>query len=1473
MPYTQRRMKSRKSLLLSVALSVSGILTGSLLTGCGGGGSSSNSGGGSGSGSGSGSGAGSGNSASTPTVASISPTSVIAGSGPLTLTVNGTNFLSTTTVNVGGVADPTTYVSSTQVTATVPAAQLASGAQLVVVAQNGSASSGAGTPINLQVNNPLPVITAATLSTQASGSGTTPVAIVSGTGFVPTTAIQVNGSNRATAFISGTQLIATLLSADVSTTSSLSLIAVNSTPGGGTSAAQNLPVTSNPAPGSGSLSSYYVLSSATPPVTINVTGSYYTSTSVVELNGIPRTTTYISPTEVSFQLTAADLAIAQRFAVTVFNPSPGGGSASAGYLIVYAATPAPVITSISPNQLYVDAAQTTITVYGSNLYQPVAPNSSYLTSTVLWNGTPLATNYFSTGSSPAITATVPANLLTAAGSATITVQSITSTPSVSNSLTMNIVNPPAPTITQIYPSNGPVNTATNITIYGTWFNANSTVAVNGIKIPSLYVTSTEMTATIPASNLQLPGTANLTVTSPAPGGGTTTPYPFTAYLGITNNDVVYNATDGLLYASIPGSSTTVTGNSVVGIDPVTGNIVRQIFVGSNPNKLALSTDGTQLFVGLDGANAVAQVSLTSGQVVGQFSLNSTSGTSNSLYTAVALAAVPGQSNSVAILASSGIVGIYDSGVTRANTYSTYYYYSGSLAFGATSSTLYVASSYSGIEALTVGSTGITGNSAISTSTASNYNIQYDNGQLYLSNGTVLNASTGALEGTFYATTSTTATGPVVSDSSLGLAFVAYSNYSNTPQVLAFNESTFNPAGSFTLNASSTGLGVTKIVRWGQNGLALDAGSQLYIFQSQVVKNLSATPADLSVSLVAPSTAATGSPISYVATINNVGPNQAQDATLTLNLDASLIINSVTPSQGSCGTGSSFNCDLGNLANGDSATVTVSATPTNAATVAGVASVTSVSYDPTATNNQATTSTMVTGSLYGAVPTVSSISPALIQAGSASFTLTVNGTGFNADSVVNLGSTALTTTFASPTQITAEVDSSLVTNYGWTPITVANPSPGGGTSQVAPLTIYAVVNVPANAIVFDPYSQQIYASVPSAATTITGNTIVAINPVTAAVATPIAVGSQPTAMAETSDGNYLYVGLNGSDSLAQFNLLTQSVTATIPLTYNNGGSSGSTTATSLATMPGTDTTLAIGLSSGWNNFGIFDVTSNTTGSFRTNYSGFYAGANPIFASPTELYGGGSALYRYTVDSSGLTLVDSTSFNGTGQSSSFSFANGLLYAAGGGIMNPTTTPPTQIATMPIPDFYYAGFTSYGVAVVADGSTEQDFLIANSISAYALVRYDLTNYLPETLVVMPSSITGMGTGTSMLRWGQDGLALLADTTSNNQSVAEILLLQGPLVTPQLLGSNTAASLISISQTSATHGSGNLLLTLTGSNFAPGVAVTWNGNYRTTTITDATHVTIAIPASDLANASTATIVATNPGGLASNSLTFTIN
>lgn len=1440
------------------------------LSSCGGGSSSSGS-----------SNSGGGDTTPVPTISSITPTKITAGSGSAALTVNGTNFSSTTVIQAGGVAQPTAYVSSTQVTATLSAAQVASGSQLAIVAVNGSKSSASGTPVNLEVDNPAPAITATTPMAVYVGATTPQIAVV-GTGFVPTTIINVNNVAHSTAYISATQVNVTLADADVAAGGTLSLTAVNGTPGGGTSVAATVSVV-NPVPQSIKVSPTYVLTNASAPPTITVTGVNFVANSTVQVNGTARTTTYVSSTQLNFTLAAADIASAQLLSIRVSNPTPGGGASPSTPFEVLQATSTPVLSQVSPASLIKGSSDQTIQVFGSNLTQQIGVYSPIVTSTVQWNGTPLVTSFaWGGGTQQSLSAVVPASLLTSTGKASITVNSITSTPATSNALQVSIDPPPPPTITSINPSSGPMNTAATITISGTGFTSSSTVALDGVTVSSTWVSSTEMTVAIPASKTSVPGNINLTVTTPAPGGGTSAATPFTVYLALSSNDMVYNAIDGMLYVSVPTSQGSIAGNSLAVIDPVTGALVREIWVGSKPNRLALSTDGTQIFVGLDGAAAIAQVDLTKGKVVNQFSLGGGPGIYNPPFTATSLAAVPGSPNSVAVAAGSSIT-IYDSGVARAHASSTSV---GGLTFGGSASTLYLWSGT--LTALTVDSTGITGSKSLYSS-GYNYGsntIQYDNGRIYLPTGVVVDASNGTLLGTFYASTSSPATGPVVSDSTLGLAFVGSSSYTGSNQVLAFNESTFNPTSGIQVNGVDTfsyPSGFQKIVRWGQNGLALNTGSQLFLFQSTIVKDLSSSPADLSVSLTAPSSAKTGDTISYKATASNGGPNGAQGAVLSFAIDSSVIVNSVTPSQGSCSNGIIIVCDLGSLANGSQATVTVSATPSTSGTPAVTADVDAVSYDSSLTNNHATASTTVIGNLYAMVPTVASISPALVQAGAGDFTLTVNGTGFNANSAVNLGTSALTTTLVNSTQLTAAVTASEIANYGWAPVTVTNSSPGGGTSNVAPLTIYATVDVQASAMTFDPFTQQLYATLPSGSTSLTGNSVVAVDPLAAKAGTPVLVGSEPNTIAETTDGNYLWIGLTGAQSLAKFDLLQQKLTATIPLSITQYNSTSSVSATSLAAMPGSDSTLAITTNGTWGNFGIFDVSGNT-GSFRTNFSGIYQGVNPVFADATHIYAydsqtSGAEFYRYSVNSNGLTLIDGTTLNGMGGfQGSVKIANGLVYGGSGGIANPLTTPPSQVAVLSPINFYQNGISDYGIGSIADPSINKEFMMLENTAgtwAYALARYDLTTYLPESWIPMPSSANSSLNGWVMSRFGQDGLALLVivDSQINSQSKSQILLIRGPWVTPQLLGTSTAATLTSASSSSITHGAGNTMLTLTGSNFVPGTAVTWNGSYRTTNYVDATHLTVAIPASDLSAAGSASVVVTNPGGPASNTLTITIN
>lgn len=86
------------------------------------------------------------------------------------------------------------------------------------------------------------------------------------------------------------------------------------------------------------------------------------------------------------------------------------------------------------------------------------------------------------------------------------------------------------------------------------------------------------------------------------------------------------------------------------------------------------------------------------------------------------------------------------------------------------------------------------------------------------------------------------------------------------------------------------------------------------------------------------------------------------------------------------------------------------------------------------------------------PSFSSVSPNSITAGSAGFTLTINGANFVSGSIIKWNGVALATTYISVTQISAIVSSSTITSAGPVVITVFSPAPGGGTSSAGTFTI-------------------------------------------------------------------------------------------------------------------------------------------------------------------------------------------------------------------------------------------------------------------------------------------------------------------------------------------------------------------------------------------------------------------------------------
>lgn len=107
-----------------------------------------------------------------PTLVSLSPFSRIANSGAFTLTVNGSNFASNSIVRWNGSNRTTTYVSPTQLTASIPASDLTTSGTADVTVINGTTVSNA-LPFTIDpAGVPVLTLSTATLNVPATVTGT-----------------------------------------------------------------------------------------------------------------------------------------------------------------------------------------------------------------------------------------------------------------------------------------------------------------------------------------------------------------------------------------------------------------------------------------------------------------------------------------------------------------------------------------------------------------------------------------------------------------------------------------------------------------------------------------------------------------------------------------------------------------------------------------------------------------------------------------------------------------------------------------------------------------------------------------------------------------------------------------------------------------------------------------------------------------------------------------------------------------------------------------------------------------------------------------------------------------------------------------------------------------------------------------------------------------------------------------------------
>lgn len=102
---------------------------------------------------------------------------------------------------------------------------------------------------------------------------------------------------------------------------------------------------------------------------------------------------------------------------------------------------------------------------------------------------------------------------------------------------------PAPAMGSISPNSANAGAAAfTLTANGSNFSSNSTINWNGNALSTNFVSSSQLTATVPAANVATAGSASVTVFTPAPGGGTSTAATFTINSSSSAKKFLFDAT-------------------------------------------------------------------------------------------------------------------------------------------------------------------------------------------------------------------------------------------------------------------------------------------------------------------------------------------------------------------------------------------------------------------------------------------------------------------------------------------------------------------------------------------------------------------------------------------------------------------------------------------------------------------------------------------------------------------------------------------------------------------------------------------------------------------------------------------------------------------------------------------------------------------------------------------------------------------
>jgi subtilisin family serine protease len=455
-----------------------------------------------------------------PSISSLSPDRAHATAPSFTLTVSGSGFNAFSVVRWNGEDRPTTVVNVTTLQAAIDESDInlpgAGSAEITVFTP--APGGGASNAVTLPIDPPPSIsVSASTVAPGGQVTMTLNNGFGGATDWLSFAAVDAPNTASLQWRYIGSGATTKTWTINVPTTEGqyeFRLFIENTYTRKATSPAVTVATPPNPAPLVTSLSPSHTPAGGAA-FTLTVNGTGFVRSSVVRWNGTDRATTYVSATQIRAAIGAADIAAVGSAAVSVFSPTPGGGTSAPS---TFGIDPPPTL-SVSATTA---AGNTPVTVTlhdglgGSTdwlaLAAAGASNSSYIQWTYV--GTGVTTRTWTVNMPPTV-GTYEFRLFKSGYTRVATSASIT-------------VLPPAPLVTSLSPSSAAVGSAAlTLTVNGTNFLSSSIVRWNGADRPTTYVSGTQVRAAIPAGDLASVGSAAVTVFNPAPGGGASGPATFT----------------------------------------------------------------------------------------------------------------------------------------------------------------------------------------------------------------------------------------------------------------------------------------------------------------------------------------------------------------------------------------------------------------------------------------------------------------------------------------------------------------------------------------------------------------------------------------------------------------------------------------------------------------------------------------------------------------------------------------------------------------------------------------------------------------------------------------------------------------------------------------------------------------------------------------------------------------------------------